>query len=297
MIITDTEHFNHVYVHSVLLRNIRLSKLPVYSKCFIPFSTKRVSTKKIVFVMLTKMIFRRPSLQKEFQHISGIRRCTHDMMYDQHKSWKDVRRNQTPITYASYQLKLLENQKEILQAQKMVSMMFYELNTTWEESNNPSGLERKYDTDGQRYIIDAMEKSCIWGGAFKNNELVSCLRLSYKRGNARLDIEKHPIKEKIRELVSKTNVGELQRGFTLPSHRGKGLNKRLFGLFARYSIEVRVEIVTAFIDPYFKRNNIGLIVDDEFYYRDGERLSFQHFPQNEFEKVVAYVKNMTESPP
>ncbi|XP_057310747.1 uncharacterized protein LOC130648702 [Hydractinia symbiolongicarpus] len=287
----DIEEFNlYVYLHCVLSTNIRLSKLLVYCKCVIQFSTKRVNTQNLISVMLTSIIFRGPSLQKRIQHISGIRKCTHDMMYDQHKFWEDVRRNQTPITYASYQLKMLENQKEILEAQKMVSMMFYENNVTWEESYNPSGLERKYDTDGQSYIIDAMEKNCVWGGAFNNDRLVACARLSYKRGNARLDIEKHSINEKIRELVSKTNVVEMQRGFTVPSHRGKGLNKQLFGLFARYSIKLGVEIVVAFRDPYFKRNNIGLTVDDEFYYRDGERLSFEHFPQKELEKVVAYVE-------
>ncbi|XP_057311551.1 uncharacterized protein LOC130649309 [Hydractinia symbiolongicarpus] len=227
-------------------------------------------------------------------HRLVARRFTYDIHENQHNFWQLVKHNSEPLRYGNYQLKILSNPKHILEAEKMVSMMFDECHWTWEPSN-PSDFERHVDSDGKTYITDSMEENSIWGGAFKDDDLVSCIRLVYRTKNAGLDVEKYPLNKELRTLLSKNNVVEIERGLTLPQHRGKALNKLLCGVFGMYSKIIGSDMVSTSPAPHYVRDNIGTVVDDQFDYGDGNKILFLYYSQKDLEKIIDHVKYMTDN--
>lgn len=218
-----------------------------------------------------------------------VRKYTYNAHENHHNFWQLVKQNSQPISYGDYELKLLSNPKHVKMAQKMVSMVVSEHNWKW-DSSDLSDFKVNLTAGRQTDItqgIEGMEGNCVWGGAFKDGELVACLCLMYKTFTTGMNVEKYSLTETVKRMVSNNHIVVTQEAFTLPSHRGKFLNKLLCGMFEMYSSMIGATFVKAFTDAGVMTENIAKVVDN---YDEEEKLLLANFPEEDLVNIVDYIK-------
>lgn len=122
----------------------------------------------------------------------------------------------------------------------------------WQFSpNNPSQLRVEVKKN-KKILIDRFTNNAIWFGAFDNNKLVGCTRLTFPDENNKFEMEGYENSSVIQDFfpVDKSGCAESTRTAILKSHNGQGIARQLLLAAFKYCEQNKLSICATVSNSY-----------------------------------------------
>lgn len=150
--------------------------------------------------------------------------------------------------------------------------------TEWKFANdNPSYL-RVTTKNKKKILLDRFTYKAIWFGAFDDDKLVGCTRLTFPDENGKFEMQGYESSKTIKKYLPKDKIScvESTRTTVIKSHSGKGIIRLLFLEAFRYCEEKKYSICATVSNGYLKsmlKNiNFPLKLEHAFKYEESDPL-------------------------